>query len=156
MKRGRKKNPENVAAGSQPTAEPIAADVEPPPHLDPVAREIFSRVVRTLAGMGILTEGDIDIVASLAEVKALGRKHKKILDDKSALQTTTTGRKVYGGDYLIWRDMQAAEQKLLNDLGLTPASRTRVAAAVAAEVDEFAEFMARRNETTAQAQAPGD
>jgi phage terminase small subunit len=35
-------------------------------------------------------------------------------------------------------------QKLLNDLGLTPASRTRVAAAVDQAEDEFAAFMSRR------------
>jgi P27 family predicted phage terminase small subunit len=150
MKRGRKKDPENVVPGSQPQA--VLGDVEPPVHLDDEAKAIFRRVASTLDAMKILTIGDLDVVASLAEVIALGRLHKARVDAEGATQTTATGREVYSGDYLIWRDMQTSERRLLNDLGLTPASRTRVAAAVAAEVDEFAEFMARRNETKGKAQ----
>ena len=142
MKRGRKKNPENVTPGSVPAAVP--GKVLAPAYLDAAAREIFDRLARTLADMKILTSGDVDILASLAEVKALGLKHKARVDGHGATQKTTTGREVFSGDYIVWRDTKNIEQKLLNDLGLTPASRTRVAAAVAEEVDEFAQFMARR------------
>jgi P27 family predicted phage terminase small subunit len=146
MKRGRKKNPENVAEGSQPKAVP--GKVSAPGHLNPLAVAIFDRVAKTLDEMNILTIGDLDIVASYAEVAALGQHHKKLLDDNGATQTAKTGFVVMRPDYTIWRDCQKSGQKILQDLGLTPASRTRVAAAVAAEADEFAEFMARRNAQT--------
>lgn len=154
MKRGRKKDPENVAPGSRPKA--VLGEVTPPAHLDALERAIFVRLAETLQAMGILTVGDLDCIVSLAEVIALGRVHKAMIDEKGATQTSRTGRQVFSGPYLVWKDMKDMERRLLNDLGLTPASRTRVAAAVAEEVDEFAQFMARRSapdETKAQAQA---
>lgn len=144
MKRGRKKNPENVAPGSQPSARPEAS-VEPPAHLDEESKLIFLRVAATLADMKILTAGDVDIIASYAEVCILGRKHKRRLEDNGATFTTEKGYEGLAPDYLIWRDCLKAGQKILNDLGLTPASRTRVAAALADDDDGFAEFIARRN-----------
>jgi P27 family predicted phage terminase small subunit len=147
MKRGRKKNPENVTPGSQPQPKAVVNAMEPPPHLNAIEAAIFSRVAAAMAGMGVLAEGDLDAIAALAEVKALGILHKKAMDKDGATQTSRTGREVASGDYLIWREMRAVELRILNDLGLTPASRTRVAAVVADEVDEFAEFMARRSAT---------
>jgi P27 family predicted phage terminase small subunit len=144
VKRGRKKNPENIADGQQ--AKAIAASFVAPEYLDPLGRVIFARLVKTLEAMNILTAGDLDVVASYAEIASLGQKHKALIDSHGATFTSSkTGFQGMNADYLIWRDCAKSAQKLLNDLGLTPASRTRVAAALTHEADEFATFMAMRN-----------
>jgi P27 family predicted phage terminase small subunit len=148
MKRGRKKDPENVAPGSQPKA--VLGEVTAPAYLDDLAAVIFGRIVATLDGMNILTVGDLDIVAMFAEVASLGRKHKALLDTNGATSVTKTGFVAMSADYLIWRDCYKSGQKFLNELGLTPAGRTRVAAAVLEEPDELTEFLARRNESKAK------
>src|SRR4051812_18271185 len=112
MKRGRKKDPENVAPGSQPKA--VLGDVRPPAHLNAEAKAIFVRVVKTLDEMNILTAGDLDIVGSYAEVAALGQKYKKAVDENGATFTAASGYTGLSGDYLIWRDCYKSGQKLLN------------------------------------------
>jgi P27 family predicted phage terminase small subunit len=142
MKRGRPKKPQNITEGQQPKA--IHGDIKAPEYIGPLARAIFERVARTLDEMSILTIGDMDIVASYAETAALGQLHKRLLDQEGATQTSESGYASMSPDYLIWRDCSKASQKLLSDLGLTPASRTRVAAAVAKEVDAYSAYMATR------------
>ncbi len=149
MKRGRKKDPANVAPGSQPKA--VLANVKAPTHLNPEARAIFVRVAKILTEMNILTAGDIDVVASYAEVAALGQEYKAKVDENGATCVAKSGYVGFSGDYLVWRDCYKSGQKLLNDLGLTPASRTRVAAAVESVEDEFTAFIAKRGDRGNQA-----
>lgn len=138
MKRGRPK------ADAKASRKAPTSPVVPPEHLPPLARAIFVRVASTLAEMNILTIGDSDIIAQYAEIASLAQIHKRQVDANGATQVTKTGYTCMSADYQIWRDCQKSGQKLLSDLGLTPASRTRVAMAVTEVADEFDEFLARR------------
>jgi P27 family predicted phage terminase small subunit len=141
MKRGRPKKTENIIPIDQ--AVPVLGTCEPPEHLDEVAKRIFRRVVKLLTEMNIFTLGDADLVADYAEWSALGLKHNPNVAPTTF--ETANGYRGMSPDYIIWRDCKKTCQSLLNDMGMSPASRTRVAAVVKEETDALAEFIKRRN-----------
>jgi P27 family predicted phage terminase small subunit len=152
MKRGRKKSEDGTIPARSPSVAP--KEIEVPSHLEDSAKPIFARIAKALDAMKVLSEGDIDAIAFYAEVAALGRKHKQIIDDKGATQRFFSGSTGLSPDYVVWRDCLKTAQKLLNDLGLTPASRHRVSAVVAEEADEFALFMAKRGQSHGDEKTP--
>ena len=118
-----------------------------PAHLTEIERLIFDRVAQVLTEMEAVGPGDADIIALYAQTAALAQHAKQDLDANGPIQVTKNGYTTPTAAYGVYRDMVKSSQKLLADLGLSPASRHRISAVVQKEADEFANFLASKPKT---------
>ena len=137
MKSGRKPKPTAMrrAEGNRGKRawnhdEPTPPDALPrcPPHLSPVARNEWRRLAGTLHGMGVLTV--IDRAALAAYCQAWGRwvEAEEKLKETPVLFKTPSGYVQQSPWLTIANKQLELMGRYMAELGLTPASRSRVTA----------------------------
>ena len=112
---------------------PLAHAAVPTQKLDPLARQMWDETVPLLERMRVLTEADLHILEQTCEAYAEYWQAKKRLRRRGLTYESPT---VTGGviirprpEVAIASDAWRRLRQGLMELGMTPASRTRVAAA---------------------------
>lgn len=143
---GRKPKPTNLkllegnrGRRALPANEPeyTLTDCAPPPELSDSAQEEWRRVFPILAGSRVLTDVDISIFRSYCEAVGAMRDLKIIERDaaetdelfKGLFITAPSGKIEQAPWFVAQRQWSEVLRKCCMELGLTPSSRTRVAAA---------------------------
>ena len=143
MTRGRRPKPSairrregNPGKRGYNAAEPVPPDLMPscPPHLSDVAAEEWERLAGTLHGMGVLMA--VDRAALAAYCQAYGRW----VEAEEKLRETPTLFKTPSGyvQQSPWLGIANKQLELMGrymvELGMTPASRSRVATQAGQEI----------------------
>ena len=111
-------------------AEPTAPDALPrcPEHLAPVAKAEWRRVARTLHGMGVLTTIDRAALAAYCQAYARWVEAEHRLRETPPLVKTPSGYVQQSPWLAIANKQLELMGRYMIELGLTPASRSRVTA----------------------------
>jgi P27 family predicted phage terminase small subunit len=115
-------------------AEPVPPEGLPdcPPHLSEEAREEWHRLAKVLHGMGVLTVVDRAALAAYCQSWARWVEAEERLRDSPVLLKTPSGY-VQQNPWLSISNRQLELMgRYMTELGLTPASRSRVASLAAA------------------------
>lgn len=139
-------------APSAPTS-PLDAS-RPPDYVaaDPVARAEWDRVVAALGELGVVRDADVTVAGLYCSSYALLRRMLAALArDKRGGAITPQGRA--NPLFIQYAKLLALVRLYLGELGLTPATRGRLAPPAPAEEDPFAEFD-RWTETTQSPDLP--
>lgn len=125
---------------------------EAPPHLTAAAREEWTRVTEEIAGLGIVTCLDRGTLAAycqaygrwVAAEEALGRMARKDAITSGIVIRTKSGNAIQNPLVGAANKAMADMVRYAAEFGMTPSSRTRVAAfEVDDEDDPFAQFKRR-------------
>ena len=110
-------------------AEPTAPDALPrcPEHLAPVAKAEWRRVARTLHGMGVLTTIDRAALAAYCQAYARWVEAEHRLRETPPLVKTPSGYVQQSPWLAIANKQLELMGRYMTELGMTPASRSRVA-----------------------------
>lgn len=147
--RGRKPNPTalrrlngNPGKRGYNTAEPVPPAGLPdcPPHLSDLARAEWHRIAATLHDMGVLTL--VDRAALAAYCQAWGRwvEAEEKLKETPVMLKTPSGYVQQSPWLSVANKQMELMGRYMAELGITPASRSRVAAYAAAEAAKPFEF----------------
>lgn len=118
----RKKNEEKLEISSE--------NVVAPTWLSPSAKKDFYRVKKILAPAGILTDGDVDLLAIYCDT---------LSDYKAAVRSVKKSRTIKGKLNPFLHEKQKLApllNKQANELGLTPAARASLAIHMDDEVED--------------------
>lgn len=119
-----------------------------PKHLSKIGKYWFKKLAADLDNIGVLTLLDAKALELLVEVYAEYREHCKTLDSEGYTYTTTS----MAGDTLLkahpaaamksdaWKRLRA----MMAEFGMTPASRSKVAAGGEKEKDPLEDFLSKR------------
>lgn len=109
------------------------------------AEEIWIRTLRILIDMGVISEGDMDALATYCIALAVHRDASLMLADEQLLYESTTesgGIIMRKSPYIEIINQQARiAQSFAAEFGLTPASRSKVKVNGKKESSPLAEFM---------------
>jgi P27 family predicted phage terminase small subunit len=123
-------------------AEPVPPDAMPdcPPHLGAIAREEWDRLAEVLYRMGVLTS--IDRAALAAYCQCYGRwvEAEEKLTATPMLLKTATGYVQQSPWLSIANKQMELMGRYMGELGLTPASRSRVAAYAETPADKVSKI----------------
>lgn len=110
--------------------EPVPPDALPrcPPHLSPVARNEWRRLAGTLHGMGVLTVIDRAALAAYCQAWARWVEAEEKLKETPVLFKTPSGYIQQSPWLAIANKQLELMGRYMIELGLTPASRSRVTA----------------------------
>jgi len=150
--RGRKPRP--VRRGERRDGVPAPPDALPrcPAHLSPVARKEWRRLAKPLHDMGILTIADRGAFAAYCQAWARWVEAEEQLGKTPALLKTPSGY-VQQSPWLSVANKQLELMgRYMAELGITPASRSRVAS-IASTRDEAQTVMPPRADRPANASA---
>lgn len=148
-----------VVAGKAGGARYTPGAPEMPKHLGKGARAVWKRTVAEMERAGTLTHADRDILAAfcvavadleslVTEIDASGRMIDSPTVDRNGRLTGATVRKV--NPALKWQaEASARVQRLAAELGLTPASRSRVNAPAEAQAAAGNKVIALRDQIAA-------
>lgn len=125
-------------------AEPAAVGGEPvcPPWLDAIGRNEWERITGLLRAMGLLSLDVAPTVEAYCQAYSEWRLVVAAID-YDAMHVLTIGR------WAQMRDRSLAQMtRLLTELGLTPASRSKVSAGAPQDADPFSDFLRRGRNAT--------
>lgn len=115
-----------------------------PNHLNAQARIEWTRVVKELAAMKLLTSADADALAMYCETYARWVDASKCLAEKGMVHITENGYPVLSPYVTIVNQFMRTMQRLLTEFGMTPASRSRIQLPEDPADDPFQKFLDRR------------
>ncbi|MCV2869910.1 phage terminase small subunit P27 family [Defluviimonas sp. WL0002] len=118
-------------------AEPVPPEGLPdcPPHLTELAREEWQRIAATLHDMGVVTTVDRAALAAYCQSYARWAEAEEKLKETPVMLKTPSGY-VQQSPWLSVANKQLELMgRYMAELGITPASRSRVAAYATAQVD---------------------
>ncbi len=133
----------------EPLAPALTKTPAPPDWLSADGRNAWRRIVRLLVSMRVLSGADLDLAAVLADQLGTYEQAGRALKDKASLTFVVTDGDGTAKAVQPWPEIKikqaaAAEiRRLVEHFGLSPSSRSRIAAivpAAPAEDDPFAEF----------------
>jgi P27 family predicted phage terminase small subunit len=128
------------SGGPRPAAEAPA----PPDHLDTLGREAWQRLAPQLAAMGLLTELEGEALSLYCVTYSRWRLALEELHSIGISVETGQGSLKPNPAAAVVAESSRLMASLLAEFGLTPASRSRVAAASEPPVDALAEFLSRK------------
>jgi len=108
---------------------------------DAVAVAKWRELVPILMGMGVLTTGDGEALATLCEVHAAAQSCLLELRAGGVVMRTDLGGVKPNPAGPLFRGLVALQAQLMGEFGLTPSSRTRLAKPEAKQEDPLAEFL---------------
>jgi len=150
-KRGRRPKPTQlkILEGTHrgPVKREPSAPVGVPPmperlKVDQVALAKWQELSAILSGMGVLTTGDGEALATLCEVHSAEQSCLLALRAGGATIHTDLGGVKPNPAGSLYRSLVAMKASLLSEFGLTPSSRTKLAAQVEVKKDDLEEFFA--------------
>jgi P27 family predicted phage terminase small subunit len=150
--RGRKPAPTalKLLAGAQPCrinrAEPAlpAGRPDPPAHLDEAARGKWDEMVATAERMGTLTQAEGEALAIYCQAYSRMRKAEKALLEHGLVVDCANGGLKSNPALRVIESCEAVMLRIIAEFGLTPSSRSKVAARDEAPVDALGEFLSKR------------
>jgi len=125
------------------SAEPVPPDRVPdcPPHLSDLAREEWDRIVGTLHEMGVVSTIDRAALAAYCQSYARWAEAEEKLKETPVMLKTPSGY-VQQSPWLSVANKQLELMgRYMAELGITPASRSRVAAYANAQADKPTEVV---------------
>jgi P27 family predicted phage terminase small subunit len=150
-KRGRRPKPTQLKILSGTHRGPVkrepSAPVGVPPmperlKVDQVALDKWLELSAILSGMGVLTTGDGEALATLCEVHSAEQSCLLALRAGGATIHTDLGGVKPNPAGSLYRSLVAMKASLLSEFGLTPSSRTKLATQVEVKKDDLEEFFA--------------
>jgi len=140
-----KVHPERVNK-SEPVVPLGAPDM--PPHLDAIAVEKWNHLMGLLEEMGILNKADSDLLEAYCvtysgyrkALESVNRTGQVLILKSDEGKSVEARRNPFSVELHKYMDRMT---KLLAEMGLTPSSRSRVAATPKQEDDPFAEWLKR-------------
>ena len=130
------KRPLNPQEPRPPVAVPRA-----PAHLSPEARKEWRRTGRLLAAMGLLAEIDRAALAMYCEAWARWAEAEQALQKYGLIVKSPSGLPMQSPYLAVANKAMEQIGRLLAEFGMSPASRTRVHAAVVGEESELGRLM---------------
>ena len=121
--------------------KPSVLAPEPPEHLDEGATAKFSRLAALLAANGIMTEIDSDALARYCVVWCRWREAEREVKNRGPIVKTQGGNVIQNPYLAIANRCLAQMAQLEAEFGMTPSSRSRIAAAVPPTADPFETFL---------------
>jgi P27 family predicted phage terminase small subunit len=128
---------------------PAGTGATPPAWLHGKARQHWRRIQPMVAGMGVHTDADIDALAlycdALAEyveareVVRVGGFTVTVYDDEGRVVSTRTRTEVK-----VYQDAWRRANLMLQQFGLSPASRAKVGGGKPADEDPFEAFLGKK------------
>jgi P27 family predicted phage terminase small subunit len=138
---------EGTANRKPPSREPSAPKGIPPLperlNADAVALAKWHELSAILTGMGVLTTGDGEALATLCEVHAAEQSCLLQLRAGGAVMHTDLGGVKPNPAGPMYRSLVAMKASLLSEFGLTPSSRTKLATTIQAPQDDLEAFFTR-------------
>jgi P27 family predicted phage terminase small subunit len=110
--------------------------------VDQVALDKWLELSAILSGMGVLTTGDGEALATLCEVHSAEQSCLLALRAGGATIHTDLGGVKPNPAGSLYRSLVAMKASLLSEFGLTPSSRTKLATQVEVKKDDLEEFFA--------------
>jgi P27 family predicted phage terminase small subunit len=126
----------------EPKAQPGIPDC--PAHLDDVARAEWDRIMKELAAMGLLAPADRATIAGYCTAYSLAVKCEQVLAKVGPVYTKDGMVKSNPAAGILLKALSTM-QRLASELGLSPASRTRIHTSPAEAKNEFEQFLSERN-----------
>jgi P27 family predicted phage terminase small subunit len=128
-------------------AEPKPREGRPrmPAHMGDVAAKEWKRLVKDLTAMGVLTSIDADALAMYCDTYARWVEASRALNTDGMIIFTEKGYPIQSPYLSIINQCIKTMQALLQQFGMTPASRTRLQAPETKDDDPFDEFIRLRN-----------
>ena len=151
-KAGRRPKPTalKILEGTQrgkPKREPAAPKGVPPVperlKVDPIAMAKWTELADILTGMGVLTTGDGEALATLCEVHSAEQSCLLQLRAGGAVMHTDLGGVKPNPAGPLYRSLVAMKASLLSEFGLTPSSRTKLATPIEAPQDDLEAFFTK-------------
>lgn len=145
MGRTRKPAKIRVAEGNR-SRTPIPKEIEPggkpimPPHLSADEEACWQAVVRSMPP-GILTAADTQVCERMSVAWSNYRQAAKIVRESSVLVRGHDAKPTKNPAFTILRQSAEEMERCGTALGLTPASRTKIAAPEAVDDDPLASLM---------------
>ncbi len=129
----------------EPVGHVLTRAPAPPAWLDDLGRLAWARLCAVVLPMRVLTAGDCELLAVLADQLATYERAASALRDKGLSFVLLDGdgnpKGVQVFPEVKLKAAAAAEvRRLIEHFGLSPASRSRVSAVAVAAVDEWSEF----------------
>lgn len=106
--------------------KPPADAIKPPSWLDKAARKEWRRIVKTLEGLDVLTNADVDILAQYCDALARYAEASRIVQQQGPVIETERGPQ-QNPAVLVVNKYAAIIQKCAIQLGLTPSARASMA-----------------------------
>lgn len=127
--RGRKPKPSALRTRGAGKHEPIPPDARPrcPDHLSPAARKEWRRLAKPLHEMGVLSTADRAALAAYCQAWSRWVEAEEKLKETPPLLKTPSGYVQQSPWLSIANKQLEIMGRYMAELGLTPASRTRVA-----------------------------
>lgn len=120
--------------------QPQASKLKSPVKLSPLARKQWRLVAKQLGELGLLTVLDEHALVLYCEAFARFRKASEELEAKGLMVESPNGYLIPSPCVSIVNQSTSQMMKILTEFGMTPSSRTRVAAPGKASKDEWKEF----------------
>ena len=97
-----------------------------PRYLNGEARAEWYRICPILKGMGLLAKSDRALIANYCQAYGRMVKYEKLINEKGELYKTQQGNITTSPAYWVLNTERAMVHKFSVELGLTPASRSRI------------------------------
>lgn len=129
MRQGRKPKPGALSRRGRSVNEPVPPDALPrcPPHLDAVARREWRRLATPLYRMGVLTVADRAAFAAYCQAYSRWAEAERKLAETPMLIKSPSGYVQQSPWLSIANRQMDLMCRYMTEMGLTPASRTRIA-----------------------------
>ena len=129
MRQGRKPRPSALRKRGRDPTEPVPPDALPrcPPHLDHVARKEWRRLAKPLYDMGVLTVADRAAFAAYCQSYSRWAEAERKLAETPMLIKAPSGYPQQSPWLSIANRQMELMCRYMTEMGLTPASRTRIA-----------------------------
>lgn len=128
LKNERKKSKREIQARREAEASlrPPADAIKPPSWLDKAAKREWRRIVKTLEGLNILTNADVDLLAQYCDALARYAEAAKLIQEQGVVIETERGPQ-QNPAVLVLKKYSEILQKCAIQLGLTPSARASLA-----------------------------
>lgn len=116
----------------------------PPDWLTEIGRAEWKRVGKLLSKLQVLTDADLSALAAYCDAYSRWRSARQMIEEQGLTTETGAGNlKAHPATVVVHQAITEMRQ-FMNELGLTPSSRTRVNQTKRDEPSEFEKFLAKR------------
>lgn len=98
----------------------------PPPHLDEVATELWSRLVPELHSCGVVTPWDLELFSRYCELESIARDAWAWLKKPGTVIEGRRDKLVVSPFWRVYRDAVDRQRAIGHEFGLTPSGRSAI------------------------------
>ncbi len=156
MTQGRKPLPTNLKllkGTAQPCRmnknepKPKSDKVKMPTFLSPAAKKCWRRVSKTLSEAGLLTNLDVDALATYCEAFARWVDANEKVEKMGGVIKSPNGYPIINPYLSISNKAQEQMKTMITEFGMTPSSRTKIDVKVEEEIEDPVEAYRKRKNT---------